>query len=74
MKFEKLTEWKTRGGWKAVICDDSHDQLVVLNIHEREVSFHNKDGKIRNFPETLSEKEDGDLIESWKDPVVQEEQ
>lgn len=68
-KYEIGTQWKTRGGWRAVVVD-------VLNIGF--VAYHSM--VLNNRSGTIQHDTDGkgyndrvyDLIEPWPEPVVHE--
>lgn len=88
MKFEIGSQWKTRGGWRAVVVDeDVHDGLYIWHNTmdnndpgSNTVIIHGWDGmSLNDFCPYLQNKnkfEFGerqyDLIEPWKEPVVHE--
>jgi len=72
MKYEIGTEWKTRGGWRAMIVGAA-DELTVW--HEGFIDqLHDSSGlNMRNEDDSYSSpEEEFDLIEPWKEPIVHE--
>ena len=64
-KFKVGSQWKTRGGWKAIILDIKKDSgkepyLKVLHYVNEFIIAHNIDG-------TVDESDKYDLIEPWKE-------
>lgn len=73
-KFEIGTQWKTRGGWRAVVVAEINDgQLLVWHrvcveqVHDTHGHNLRNNGEKYNSPA-----EDFDLIEPWKDPIEHE--
>ena len=65
-QFKKLTEWRTRGGWRAVIVKAEEHQLTVWHsVHPNTAFAHDNAGKyimhVYNCPEPALE----DLLEPW---------
>lgn len=59
-KFTIGSQWKTRGGWRAVVVDNDGLFIAVWHKTERESYLHYKDGMLQsNCPGDL------DLIEPW---------
>ena len=62
-KFTIGSQWKTRGGWRAVVVDNDGLFIAVWHKTERESYLHYKDGMLQsNCPGNL------DLIEPWVEP------
>ena len=62
-KFTIGSQWKTRGGWRAVVVDNDGLFIAVWHKTERESYLHYKDGMLQsNCPGDL------DLIEPWVEP------
>ena len=62
-KFIIGSQWKTRGGWRAVVVDNDGLFIAVWHKTERESYLHYKDGMLQsNCPGNL------DLIEPWVEP------
>ena len=76
-KFEKPTEWKTRGGWRAVVVRaDGSDALPYLVWHDAELCsddeapyWHDSEGKHECKDAEYAKYA---LIEPWKDPIIHE--
>ena len=48
-KYEKLTEWETRGGWRAVVVGGTHVEGEILVYHDDSddsVQIHKADGTV----------------------------
>lgn len=59
-KFTIGSQWKTRGGWRAVVVDNYGLFIAVWHKTERESYLHYQDGMFQsNYPGEL------DLIEPW---------
>lgn len=67
-KFEIGSQWKTRGGWRAVVVGHIPVGCFVWHEEDEKSYAHIEDGK-RNS--ALSQHR-YDLIEPWKEPVVHE--
>lgn len=73
-KFEVGSQWKTRGGWRAVVVDLRRDVTdVVLAYHPSmsDAVGHRSNGKTYRISGVCSD-DDRDLMEPWKEPVVHE--
>lgn len=75
MKYKMGSQWKTRGGWRAVVVDDNFcNQYVRVYHHEQFLSQQLK----KAYKDTgmlegnTTGKSIYDLIEPWKEPVVHE--
>ena len=67
-KFPIGSQWKTRGGWRAIIVGMCNGFMQVW--HEPDACSW--DHYVANGKSEESDCRDGDLIEPWKEPVVHE--
>ena len=64
MEFEIGSQWKTRGGWRAVIVAINNGSLTVWHADTDSTTIHNLSGKGLNVSS-----EGKDIIDLWVDPV-----
>lgn len=71
-KFEIGSQWKTRGGWRAVVVVDNGESLNVWHSSAKDTYTHKKNGKYRyycgNDYDLMSPWNDYDLISPWEEP------
>jgi hypothetical protein len=80
-KFEIGSQWKTRGGWRAVVVNIENSGLVVWHSDKSTAHYHYRDGSychIVHYKRSTEceerdngdylHKRDEDLIELWKEP------
>ena len=80
MKFETGSQWKTRGGWRAVVVKNFYGKSSCCGLE----AWHENSGRVLEHGLTGSyglfdefgifdvEGSDNDLVEPWKEPVVHE--
>ena len=68
------TEWKTRGGWRAVIVGIDRETMRLTVWHDsghKCTEYHSKGGQVINNG-FLMPINTHDLIEPWKEPIIHE--
>jgi hypothetical protein len=63
-KYPIKSEWKTRGGWKAMVVDHTEDEIIVY--HNKALLPHNTDGTSPTPSNSY------DLLTPWKEPLTGE--
>ena len=70
MKYEVGTQWKTRGGWRAVVVTHDKGLFEVWHDQDGETHPHNDGCGLRHRPQTQDRTDwrPYDLISTWEEP------